>query len=49
MPNAVEPFVYQLKVVLQGISSMIWRRILVLSDNTIAERALHSPDCDGMD
>ncbi len=29
--------VYQLKVVLQGISPMIWRRILVWSESTIAD------------
>ena len=35
MPNP-EPVIYQLKVVLQGISPMIWRRLLVCSDNTIS-------------
>jgi hypothetical protein len=29
--------IYQLKVVLLGISPMIWRRIKVRSDNTIAD------------
>ena len=37
MPNAVGSFVYQLKVVLQGISPIIWRRILVKSGSTIAD------------
>src|SRR6266849_2319235 len=31
------PFVYQLRVVLRGISPLIWRRILVRSDSTIAD------------
>jgi Plasmid pRiA4b ORF-3-like protein len=29
--------VYQLKVVLRGVSPMIWRRLLVRSDSTIAD------------
>jgi len=37
MLKPLEPLVYQLKVVLQGISLMIWRRILVHSDSTIAD------------
>ena len=36
----IEPTVYQLKVILLGISPMIWRRLLVRSDSTIAD--LHS-------
>ena len=32
-----DPVIYQLKVVLQGISPMIWRRLLVCGDNTIAD------------
>jgi len=31
------PVVYQLKVVLRGVSPMIWRRLLVRSDSTIAD------------
>ena len=31
------PFVYQLRVVLRGISPLIWRRLLVRSDSTIAD------------
>lgn len=31
------PIVYQLKVVLQNISPMIWRRLLIQSENTIAD------------
>src|ERR687883_55909 len=34
------PVVYQLRVVLRGISPLIWRRLLVRSDTTIA--ALHA-------
>jgi hypothetical protein len=37
MSNSSEPVVYQLKVVLLGISPMIWRRLLVKSDSTIAD------------
>ncbi len=29
--------VYQLRVVLRGISPLIWRRLLVRSDSTIAD------------
>src|SRR5947209_16140281 len=32
-----EPVVYQLRVVLCGVSPLIWRRLLVRSDSTIAE------------
>jgi hypothetical protein len=32
-----EPVIYQLKVVLQGISPMIWRRLLIRGDSTIAD------------
>ena len=37
MSDLPEPVVYQLKVVLQGISPMIWRRLLVKSDSTIED------------
>jgi hypothetical protein len=33
----VTPIAYQLRVFLRGISPMIWRRLLVRSDNTIAD------------
>jgi hypothetical protein len=32
-----EPQIYQLRVALRGISPLIWRRLLVRSDSTIAE------------
>jgi hypothetical protein len=32
-----EPVVYQLRVVLRGVSPLIWRRLLVRSDSTIAD------------
>src|SRR5712692_1400975 len=35
-PNP-EPVVYQLRVVLRGVSPLIWRRLLVRSDSTIAD------------
>jgi len=31
------PVIYQLKIVLVGISPMIWRRLLVSSDSTIED------------
>jgi hypothetical protein len=37
MPEPDHVHVYQLKVWLQGISPMIWRRLLVRSDSTIAD------------
>ena len=37
MSEISNPVIYQLKVVLLGISPMIWRRIKVRSDNTIAD------------
>src|SRR5437867_7786443 len=36
-PAPRHPTVYQLKVVLRGVSPMIWRRLLVRSDSTIAD------------
>ncbi|MGA2841598.1 MAG: plasmid pRiA4b ORF-3 family protein [Steroidobacteraceae bacterium] len=32
-----EPQIYQLRVVLRGISPLIWRRLLVCSDSTVAQ------------
>jgi hypothetical protein len=32
-----EPQIYQLRVVLRGISPLIWRRLLVRSDSTVAD------------
>jgi len=37
MVHITEPTIYQLKVVLLGISPMIWRRLLIRSDSTIAD------------
>jgi len=37
MSNSSEPVIYQLKIVLLGISPMIWRRIKVSSDSTIED------------
>ena len=37
MSQTPEPIVYQLKVVLLGISPMIWRRLLVCGDSTITD------------
>jgi hypothetical protein len=31
------PFVFQLRVVLRGISPLIWRRLLVRNDSSIAD------------
>jgi hypothetical protein len=32
-----DPVVYQLRIVLRGISPLIWRRMLVRSDSTVAD------------
>jgi hypothetical protein len=37
MPNITDVVIYQLKVVLLGISPMIWRHLLVCSDRTMAD------------
>jgi hypothetical protein len=37
MPSPQAPCVYQFKVVLRGISPMIWRRLLLRSDHSIAD------------
>jgi hypothetical protein len=37
--SALSPSVYQLRVVVQGMSPLIWRRLLVRSDMSLA--ALH--------
>src|SRR5438552_9543414 len=36
-PTNPEPVVYQLRVVLRGVSPLIWRRLLVRSDSSIAD------------
>jgi hypothetical protein len=36
-PANPEPVVYQLRVVLRGVSPLIWRRLLLRSDSTIAD------------
>src|SRR5437763_9917004 len=36
-PTNHEPVVYQLRVVLRGVSPLIWRRLLIRSDSTIAD------------
>src|SRR5712691_10573599 len=36
-PTNREPVVYQLRLVLRGVSPLIWRRLLVRSDSTIAD------------
>ena len=37
MPEPPEPSIYQLRAVLLGISPIIWRRLLVRGDSTIAD------------
>ena len=37
MPELKPPYAYQVKVWLQGISPMVWRRLLVRSDSTMAD------------
>ena len=36
-PTNPEPMVYQLRVVLRGVSPLVWRRLLIRSNNTIAD------------
>jgi Plasmid pRiA4b ORF-3-like protein len=36
-PPPAGPFVYQLRVVLRGVSPLIWRRLLVRGDSTLAD------------
>jgi hypothetical protein len=36
-PTNHEPVAYQLRVVLRGVSPLIWRRLLICSDSTIAD------------
>jgi len=36
-PPSSAPVVYQLRVVLRGVSPLIWRRLLVRSDSSIAD------------
>ena len=36
-PTNREPVVYQLRLVLRGVSPLIWRRLLVRSDSTMAD------------
>ena len=35
--DRAHPDIYQLRIVLRGISPLIWRRLLVRSDNTLAQ------------
>jgi len=35
-PSAPVPSVYQLRVVVRGVSPLIWRRLLIPADTTIA-------------
>jgi len=37
MPEPPEPSTYQLRAVLLGISPIIWKRLLIRADSTIAE------------
>jgi len=37
LPTSAAPVVYQLRVVLRGVSPLIWRRLLVRSDSSIAD------------
>ena len=36
--------IYQLRIVLRGISPLIWRRVLVRSDTTLAHLHTHPAD-----
>jgi Plasmid pRiA4b ORF-3-like protein len=37
MPESPKPSIYQFRAVLLGISPIIWRRLLVRGDSTIAD------------
>ncbi len=37
MSNGVETVIYQLRVILEGISPLIWERLLVSGDYSIAD------------
>jgi hypothetical protein len=37
METAGEPIIYQLRVILEGISPLIWRRLIVPGDYSIAD------------
>jgi hypothetical protein len=37
MSNGAEPVVHQMRVFLRGVSPMVWRRLLVRSDSTVAD------------
>jgi hypothetical protein len=37
MSKIPEPIIYQMKVVLQGVSPIIWRRLLIHGDSTITD------------
>ncbi len=49
MSQSSEPVVYQLKVVLLGIGPMIWRRLLLKGDSTIADLHYIQQNRHGMD
>lgn len=40
-----DPVVYQLRVILRGVSPLIWRRLLVRSDSTVASSDPASAPC----
>jgi len=45
MTTAATPLsIYQLRIVLRGISPLIWRRVLMHSPTTLAH--LHATECD---
>jgi hypothetical protein len=37
MPPAPRPSVYRLRVVVRGVNPLIWRRLLIPADTTIAD------------
>jgi hypothetical protein len=47
MPEAPKPSIYQLRAVLLGISPIIWRRLLVRGDSTIADLHVTLPTAFG--
>ena len=43
-PQRTHPDIYQLRIVLRGISPLIWRRLLVRSDTTLRSASPHAVD-----
>jgi hypothetical protein len=49
VPAPTEPVVYQFQVVLLGVSPMIWRRLLIPSNSTLADLQYSIQKCHGLE